>query len=299
MESLEKLLERKPLSPAEAVKKLNTTYVEELGLKNLARDERIVFRVIQKPIKATNTQGEHKEIYKASQRVPNKCEVFDGKEMFEISYPEEISFYRDSGSEIVITGKEPNKFPLLWFLRMSNHNLSNPSAIKGSEYIFEEVAEHNNSQNAFDKEVEIASFISVIKQKCLADISQMCKQFNIGTGETLVEKQMAMIGFIKNDLNRQKFATVVINMLGSCKELIAEATKLDLLALDNDTKIWSRRMDGETHSEIIQVPIGEDPKDYLVKYFTTNERGKKLKTFFEAKTSSILAGRKADQVKGI
>lgn len=300
MNTLEKILESKPLSPAEAIKKLHPDFVSDLGLKNLERDERIVFRVIQKPIVASDTQGQKKDVYKASQRVPNKSQVYDGKAMYEIEYPGEISFYRESGSEIVITGREPNKFPLLWFLRMSNHNQSNPLAIKGPEIIFEEVAELTRSQDAFDKEVEVATLITFIKSKSLEDISQICKQLNVGAaGYTLLDKQMALIGYIKNDLNRQKFRNLSVNALGSIKELIVNAVQLDLLALDEDTKMWSRRIDGERVSDIMQVPIGEDPKDSLVKHFITDERGKKLKTFFEAKTNAILAERKAAQVKGI
>lgn len=300
MESLEKILEAKPLTPAEARLKLNPKYVSEIGLKNLERDERIVFRVIQKPIVASDTQGHKKDIYKASQRVPNKSQVFDGSDMYEIAYPDEISFYRESGSEIVITGREPNKFPLLWFLRMSNHNLSNTYAIKGSEYIFEEVAEATASQDAFDKESEIATLITFIKSKSEEDITQLCKQLNVSAGTTEIEKKMAIVAYIKNDVNRQKFKSLSLNALGSVKELITKSMELGLLSLDEETKIWSRMNDGERGTDIIQVPIGEDSKDYLVKHFVSDAKGKKFKQFFESKTKAINEERKATQAgKGL
>jgi hypothetical protein len=295
MSTLEQILEKKPLTAAEAKDKLNPEYVADLGLKNLERDERIVFKVLQKPIVASDTSGQKKDIYKASQRVPNKCTVYDGKAMYEVSYPEEISFYRESNSEIVITGKEPHKFALLWFLRMSNNNLSNPYAIQGSEYIFEEVAELMKSQNALDKEVEVATLITFIKSKSLEDVAQLCKQLNVACGETQVEKQMALIEYIKNDTNRNRFRSTSINALGTIKELINKSIELDILSLDNETKMWSRRVDDRS-IDIVQVSIGEDPKDFLVKYFISNDKGKKLKTFFEQKTISILAERKATQV---
>lgn len=298
--TLDRILASKPLSPAEAVQKLNPKYVAALGLKNLERDERVVFRVIQKPLVARDTSGQVKDIYKASQRVPNKSVVFDGEAMHEIAYPEEIVFYRESGSEIVITGKEPNKFPLMWFLRMSNHNQSNIFAVSGSEYIFEELAELTLSQNALDKEVEIATLISFIKNKSEEDITQICKQLNIPTGTTQVEKQMTLIGYIKNDVNRQKFRSLSINALGSIEELITKAMEYDLLGLDEETKIWSSRLDGVNVSEIIQVPIGEDPKKFLVKHFVSDARGKKVKTYLEEKTKAMTAERKATQLgKGI
>ena len=296
MNTLEKILESKPLSPTEAIKKLNPDYVDELHLKNLERDERIVFRVVQKPIIAKDTSGQVKEIYKASQRVPNKCTIYDGISTHEIEYPGEISFYRDTASEIVISGKEPQKFPLLWFLRMSNNNLSNPNAILGSEFIYEEVAELTLSQGALDKEVEISELISFINAKSLEDTAQLCKQLNVACGQTEIEKKMALIGYMKSDINRQKFKSVSINKMGSYKELIDTAMQLDILALDNETKMWSRKSNGEKSYSIIQVPIGEDSKEFLIKYFIGDARGKKLKTYFEEKTKSILAGRKADQV---
>lgn len=300
METLDRILASKPLSPEEALKKLNPKYIAALGLKKLERDQRVVFRVIQKPLVARDTSGQAKDIYKASQRVPNKCMVYDGEAMHEIAYPEEITFYRESGSEIVITGKEPNKFPLMYFLKMSNHNLSNPLAVSGSELIFEEIAELTLSQDALDKEVEIATLISFIKNKSEEDITQICKQLNIATGNTQVEKQMTLIAYIKNDVNRQKFRSLSINSLGSIEELITKAMEYDLLGLDDETKIWSSRLDGTNISEIAQVPIGEDPKKYLVKHFVSDAKGKKQKTYFEEKTKAITAERKAAQLgKGI
>lgn len=300
METLEKLLESKPLSPAEAIVKLNPKYVAALGLRKLERDERVVFRVIQKPIVASDTSGQKKDIYKASQRVPNKCMVYDGDSMHEVAYPEEIVFYRESGSEIVITGKEPNKFPLLWFMRMSNHNQSNTFGVAGSEYIFEEIAELTLSQDAFDKESEIAERITFIKSKSEADVSQICKQLNINGGTTELDKKMALIGYVKNDVNRQKFNALVINALGSIEELVTKSMEYDLLGLDDETKVWSSRIDGNNISEIVQVPIGEDPKKFLVKHFVSDARGKKVKAYFEAKTKAITEERKATQLgKGI
>lgn len=300
METLERILANKPLSPAEAVEKLNPKFVAALGLKKLERDERVVFRVIQKPLVASDTSGQKKDIYKASQRVPNKCMVYDGESMHEVAYPEEITFYRESGSEIVITGKEPNKFPLMWFLRMSNHNLSNTLAVPGSELIFEEIAELTLSQDALDKEVEIASLISFIKTKSEEDVTQICKQLNIATGNTQVEKQMTLIAYIKNDVNRQKFRSLSINALGSIEELVTKAMEYDLLGLDDETKVWASRIDGNNVSEIAQVPIGEDPKKFLVKHFVSDARGKKAKAYFEAKTKAITEERKATQLgKGI
>lgn len=299
METTEKKTEKKA-ELKDIIKKLNPEYLKSLGIKDLERDEKVIFKLVQKPMIAHDTGGQKKEIYPASKYVPSTENIWDGKDMHEISIPEDILFLHAEGAQIVITGKEPHKRPLLWYLRMSNYNGSNPYAIAGKEIIFEEVSYDAINIREFEKESEIASLITFIKNQNTSDLTQIAKQLSVSTGDTDTSKQMALVAYIKNDANRERFKNLTINGSESLKELIKKAESLDLLVFDQDTKIWSKIEGATKMGDILQVQIGSDYYDALVRYFVTDPKGKKLRTFYESKIASVLSSRKADALsKGL
>ncbi len=292
--------EKKPTELKDIIKKLNPDYLKALGIRDLERDEKVIFKLVQKPMIAHDTGGQRKEIYPASKSVPSKEQVWDGKDMHEISIPEDILFLHAEGAQIVVTGKEPHRRPLLWYLRMSNYNRSNPYAIAGKEPIFEEVSYDAINIKEFEKESEIASLITFIKGQSTADLTQITKQLSVSAGDADTSKQMALVAYIKNDANRERFKSLTINGAESLKELVKQAEKLDLIKLDSTTRIWSMIENGNVMGDILQVQIGSDSYDALVKYFVTDPKGKQHKTFYENRVASVLLARKADAVgKGL
>lgn len=295
---METTTEKKPKTFAEVLASLDPEYKKALGVGELLkRDQKVTFRTLQIPIVAHDTEGMKRDIYQASLRIPNTDSVWDGKNMVDISVPEEIMMYRNQNSEIVISGTQQNRFNLMYYLRMSNHNQSNPYAIKGSRALFEEVAYEAKALGDLEREIDIAAMIGVISEKNDAELSQNVKQLGIVCGESETEKKAALVLYIKHDANRQKFKNMVLKGGEMIGELVKKSKELGFISIDEDTKMWSIHNDGgEKMTEMYHTPMGTDPVMGLARYFLEDPKGKKQKSFLENKVDSLLSARRAESI---
>jgi len=286
--------------------RLSDEYKKTLGVGpeygTLKPGQTVIFKILRQPLKVRNIENDQMDILPASTRIPNTDSIYDGKDMFEITCSDgtqdtELLFIRESYAQIVFTPAEPQRYPLMWFLRMSNFNASNPYAINTYVKTFEEVATEANEFSSVAKEADIAKLTLYISEKVEADLIQICRQLGLNADQNANSLKTTLMTFVKNDRNRDKFKSLVMDGDGAVIELVKKAVSYGLISYDDDIRTWKNLISGKEINDILQVSIGEEQHEALAKFLlSSDKKGKNLKLFLEAKNQEVLIQRRTEQL---
>jgi len=285
--------------------RISDEYKRSLGIGkeygHLKPGETAIFKILRQPLKVRNIEGDSQDILPASTRVPNTDSIFDGKDMFEVTCSDgtqatELLFLRQEFGQIVFTSSEPQRYPLMWFLRMSNHNASNPYAISTYGKVFEEVAIEATEGVNLAKESDIAKLTIFISEKAEADLIQVCKQLGLNPDQNTNGLKTTLINFIKKDQNRDRFKSLVMDGDGAVVELVKKCVAHELIKFDSDIRTWKNLISGKEVNDIVQVMIGEEQNEALARFLLGDKKGKNLKLFLESKIQELAIQKKTEQL---
>lgn len=270
-----------------------------------SRDEVIEFQLINIPIVKQN--GEMLPIY-GNQRIPNMDSVYDpymkdgnGKEiggMVQIAYVTketgndnkpyefgEIEMLRINKGTLTISGKEPSKYGLLWFLRACNYNQSNALSNPGSVgYLFKELEPVKTAAQKLKERRELQDCINYITDLKEAEIVSLLSALKLAVLPSIEENTMALIDFVQSKEKRDKFNGLAKDARTPVAALITKAEKLELIRYNKDPKTWSYVA---TNKIITQVAPQTDHYEHLLDYFHNNVTGRAFKDFIEKEIESI------------
>jgi hypothetical protein len=279
----------------------------------LERDEVVQFQLIDIPLVKQN--GELRPYYR-NHRIPNIDSIYDPYKdgiggMVEIAYVVgqtgneaspyklgEIEFKRDDKGVVTISGKDPAKFALLYYLRASNYNQSNPLAIKTSSgFIFKELEPVKTAKQKLKDRMELSNCMLYIDKMKDAELVSMLKALKQATYNSLEENKYALVEFIQDPANRERFNSMSVDVRMPIAALITKAEDLELIKFEKAPKTWIYKSTGKI---LTQVPPQSDNHDHLLEYFHNDKNGRAFKEFLEKEVESIDAEKsKAQAAKNL
>lgn len=267
------------------------------------RDEVIEFQVIEIPIVKQN--GEMLPVY-GNRRIPNVDSVYDpgannGKGgMVQIAYVlretgnenkpydlGEIEFLRTNKGVITITGREPAKYGLLYFLRACNYNESNPLAgTTSSGYIFRELEPTKTAEQKLKDRRQVNECMNLIDEMKESEIVSILAALKEQVKPSFIENQSTLVEFIQDKSKREKFLALSKDARTPVAALISKAEALEIIRFEKDPKMW---IYVKTKLSITQVTPQTEKYEHLINYFHNDKKGRIFKDFLEKEVESINA----------
>jgi hypothetical protein len=268
---------------------------EEIGLVALQPYEVVKFKSLKKPSVRKNTLGDDVFIY-SNLVIPKSDKVYlpvevtqktdDGEvttvevKEFEMEYAvntshELVLFEANSQAEIRITGKEASKKELLWYLRLSNFNATNPYKRSDVVAAFEELEPQQEAKVSIEKEAEIAKMVAHIVNMSTQEIDAAYAAVGLAGHDGAVEKQSALIAYIKDDKKRSIFNRLALRKTDITAELIKRALEVGAIVYNDDTRVFAKSY--KTNAGVLKVKElhianqGRDPYDDFCKWLSSKE----------------------------
>lgn len=262
---------------------------KEIGLVQLKANEVVKFKINRQPTSRFNTAGDMVFIYpttylRKTDIVYLPVETENGEiitKEFELEYnPSDptdlIVFEPNMQAEIRITGKDPNKKELLWFLRLSNYNSSNPYKLPSKVALFSELEPEQEAKTSIEKEVEIATMVHAITSMSIQEVDAAYGAVGLAGHDNPIEKQKALIVYIKSDKNRTIFNRLVLRKLDVVSELVKRALENSIIVYNDDTRTFARTIfnsngQAKNVANLYTAPVGRIAEEEFAKWLSAKE----------------------------
>ncbi len=259
--------------------------------KNIGTHEEVVFELSEK--KRHTVGGVDKGPLYRNFQLPNNDEIYDpwANKKIKVQYiqdghtadkPGMIMFDKNEQSKITITGWNHKHFDLLWFLRISSFNKTNPlnSEDRSQRCVFQETEPEKDAKAKLYIKREKRQTEDAIEKAKHDELAAWMQAVGIASTPVHDQNKVMLMDWIDLDpKNFKKFQSISSDVRTVIANLIKRAEHKGVIQYIKNESRW--RIIGP-NIEIVKVLPGQEEYDAIISFLHAEIKGQNMLTIIEA-----------------
>jgi len=273
--------------------------VSSIGISK--RDEEVEFKILRNPVERSDVKGNKFFQYCKSVMIKGNDELVDKDgnaypicsrfikehEIDESPIFESVEFLGENDGTISISGRQPNKFNIIRFLRCHNANKKNYLRDEYTAPMFEELEPQKTARQRVNERKRRVTVENSIYKLNDSEVVTYLKALKLPTFKSEEENLDQLITFIQDRNGLKKYENLAKDVRTPILYMIQVATDKEIISYNKDTHEWSMVSNGDI---IHKVVPGKDYRNDLLDFFHNDQDGAAIREYIE----NEIEGEKSD-----